>query len=95
MEPITRSAYRFCQGDRAAVVTSLISSAAVCLQTSFLTRPVGFAIFYLEGVAPEGVDVGTIYRGVTPFIVLQLLGLVLIFYWESLVTWLPAQAYSG
>ena len=68
---------------------------AVCLQTSFLTPPVGFAIFYLKGVAPEGVDVATIYRGVTPFILLQLLGLVLIFYWESLVTWLPAQAYSG
>ncbi len=68
---------------------------AVCLQTSFLTPPVGFAIFYLKGVAPEGVDVATIYRGVAPFILLQLLGLVLIFYWESLVTWLPAQAYSG
>ena len=45
---------------------------AVCLQTSFLTPPVGFAIFYLKGVAPEGIDVLTIYRGVTPFIILQL-----------------------
>jgi tripartite ATP-independent transporter DctM subunit len=66
---------------------------AVCLQTSFLTPPVGFAIFYLKGVAPEGIDVRTIYRGVTPFILLQLLGLVLIFIWKPLVTWLPAQAY--
>ncbi|MDJ0653394.1 MAG: TRAP transporter large permease subunit [Xanthomonadales bacterium] len=66
---------------------------AVCLQTSFLTPPVGFAIFYLKGVAPEGVDVGTIYRGVTPFILLQLLGLALIFWLDGLVTWLPAQAY--
>ncbi|MFB3077195.1 MAG: TRAP transporter large permease subunit, partial [Lysobacterales bacterium] len=48
---------------------------AVCLQTSFLTPPVGFAIFYLKGVAPEGIDVLTIYRGVAPFIVLQLIGL--------------------
>ncbi len=67
---------------------------AVCLQTSFLTPPVGFAIFYLKGVAPEGIDVRTIYRGVLPFILLQLLGLALIFVWEPLVTWLPAQAYG-
>ncbi|MFV2091437.1 MAG: TRAP transporter large permease subunit, partial [Pseudomonadales bacterium] len=67
---------------------------AVCLQTSFLTPPVGFAIFYLKGVAPEGIDVRTIYRGVVPYILLQLLGLVIIFNWEKLVTWLPAQAYG-
>ena len=68
---------------------------AVCLQTSFLTPPVGFAIFYLKGVAPEGIDVQTIYRGVAPFIALQLLGGALIFYWPAIVTWLPAQAYSA
>ncbi len=67
---------------------------AVCLQTSFLTPPVGFAIFYLKGVAPEGVDVMTIYRGVTPFIALQVIGLIIIFNWDSLVTWLPEQAYG-
>jgi tripartite ATP-independent transporter DctM subunit len=67
---------------------------AVCLQTSFLTPPVGFAIFYLKGVAPEGIDVRTIYKGVTPYILLQLLGLMIIFNWEGLVTWLPAQAYG-
>ncbi|MBT8052393.1 MAG: TRAP transporter large permease subunit [Xanthomonadales bacterium] len=66
---------------------------AVCLQTSFLTPPVGFAIFYLKGVAPEDIDVRTIYRGVLPFILLQLLGLALIFIWKPLVTWLPSQAY--
>jgi tripartite ATP-independent transporter DctM subunit len=68
---------------------------AVCLQTSFLTPPVGFAIFYLKGVAPPGIDVGTIYRGVIPFIALQLIGLAIIFNWEAVVTWLPAQAYQG
>ncbi len=67
---------------------------AVCLQTSFLTPPVGFAIFYLKGVAPAGIDVGTIYRGVVPFILLQLLGLLILFNFEQLVTWLPAQAYD-
>lgn len=66
---------------------------AVCLQTSFLTPPVGFAIFYLKGVAPAGIDIRTIYRGVMPFIILQLLGLALIFFWAPIVTWLPAQAY--
>jgi tripartite ATP-independent transporter DctM subunit len=67
---------------------------AVCLQTSFLTPPVGFAIFYLKGVAPDGIDVLTIYRGVIPFIALQIIGLLIIFNWRSLVTWLPAQAYN-
>ena len=67
---------------------------AVCLQTSFLTPPVGFAIFYLKGVAPPGIEVTTIYRGVVPFIVLQLIGMVLIFNWEAIVTWLPQQAYG-
>ena len=66
---------------------------AVCLQTSFLTPPVGFAIFYVNGVAPEGIDVRTICRGVVPFFLLQLLGLGLIFIWEPRVSWLPAHAY--
>ena len=66
---------------------------AVCLQTSFLTPPVGFAIFYLKGVAPDSITVSTIYRGVTPFIILQLIGLMFIFLWQDIVTWLPAQAY--
>ena len=66
---------------------------AVCLQTSFLTPPVGFAIFYLKGAAPPSLQAITIYKGVWPFIVLQVVGLILIFSWESIVTWLPAQAY--
>lgn len=66
---------------------------AVCLQTSFLTPPVGAALFFLRGIAPEGIDLATIYRGVVPFIVLQLIGLLMIFNWPSLVTWLPSQAY--
>ena len=67
---------------------------AVCLQTSFLTPPVGFAIFYLKGVAPAGVDVRTIYRGVLPFIGLQAVGGALVWLWPELVTWLPARAYG-
>lgn len=68
---------------------------AVCLQTSFLTPPVGFALFYMKGVAPEGVTVGHIYRGVMPFILLQVLDLVLLFLWPQLITWLPALAYQN
>jgi tripartite ATP-independent transporter DctM subunit len=67
---------------------------AVCLQTSFLTPPVGFALFYLKGVAPPEIDVQTIYRGVAPFIALQVLGLVMIFFWSEIVTWLPSMAYG-
>jgi len=67
---------------------------AVCLQTSFLTPPVGFAIFYLRGVAPPGIEVGMIYRGVVPVIIIQLLGMLLTFNWEPLVTWLPSKAYG-
>ncbi|MEZ5596241.1 MAG: TRAP transporter large permease subunit [Pseudomonadales bacterium] len=67
---------------------------AVCLQTSFLTPPVGFSIFYLKGVAPPEIDTPVIYRGVVPFILLQLIGIVVIFEWQELVTWLPAQAYG-
>jgi tripartite ATP-independent transporter DctM subunit len=67
---------------------------AVCLQTSFLTPPVGFAIFYLKGVAPPEIDTVTVYKGVAPFVLLQIVGLVVIFNWEGLVTWLPAQAYG-
>ena len=67
---------------------------AVCLQTSFLTPPVGGALFYLRGIAPPDVDLPVIYRGVVPFIVIQLIGLAIIFNWEALATWLPGQAYG-
>ncbi len=66
---------------------------AVCLQTSFLTPPVGFALFYLKGVAPPGIDTPILYRGVMPFIALQLLGIGILFSWPALVTWLPSMAY--
>lgn len=64
---------------------------AVNLQTSFLTPPFGFALFYLRGVAPPEVSTAAIYRGVVPFIVLQLLLLVVLAIWPQLITWLPAQ----
>ncbi|HSF91824.1 MAG TPA: TRAP transporter large permease subunit [Paracoccaceae bacterium] len=66
---------------------------AVTLQTSFLTPPVGFALFYLKGVAPKEITLLHIYRGVVPFVLLQLTGLALVFFWPALATWLPAVAY--
>ncbi len=68
---------------------------AVTLQTSFLTPPVGFALFYLKGVCPPNVSLVDIYRGVIPFIILQLIALVLVFVFPELVTWLPAVAYGN
>ncbi|MXX89450.1 MAG: TRAP transporter large permease subunit [Boseongicola sp. SB0677_bin_26] len=66
---------------------------AVTLQTSFLTPPVGFALFYLKGVCPPEIKLTHIYRGIIPFVILQLVGLGLVFYWPTLATWLPSVAY--
>ncbi len=63
---------------------------AMNLQTSFLTPPFGFSLFYLKGVAPENVQTTQIYRGILPFIVIQLIGLTLVILWPETVTWLPA-----
>ncbi|MBS8240072.1 C4-dicarboxylate ABC transporter [Marinobacter lipolyticus] len=68
---------------------------AICLQTSFLTPPVGFSLFYIKGVCPRGVTTRDIYLGVLPFIGLQLLGLALVFWFEPLATWLPNEVYGG
>lgn len=65
----------------------------VNLQTSFLTPPFGFALFYLRGVAPDSVTTGMIYRGVIPFVILQLIGLILLFTVPQLITWLPELLY--
>lgn len=67
---------------------------AMALQTSFLTPPVGFALFYLKGVCPPNVKLTDIYKGVIPFILLQLAGLLILVFWPQLVLWLPATAYS-
>jgi len=64
---------------------------AINLQTSFLTPPFGFALFYLRGVAPPEVSTMQIYKGVIPFVGIQLLALLLIAWWPGLATWLPAQ----
>lgn len=66
---------------------------AVTLQTSFLTPPVGFALFYLKGVCPPEIKLMDIYKGIIPFVLLQLTGLALVFLLPALATWLPSVAY--
>ena len=68
---------------------------AINLQTSFLTPPFGFALFYLRGVAPPSVTTQQIYRGVIPFVVIQLGALLLLALFPGLVTWLPGQIYGS
>ena len=67
---------------------------AINLQTSFLTPPFGFALFYLRGVAPASVTTMDIYRGVIPFVIIQLIGLCIVAYWTGLATWLPKQLFG-
>jgi tripartite ATP-independent transporter DctM subunit len=62
---------------------------AINLQTSFLTPPFGFALFYLRGVAPSSVETTAMYRGVIPFILIQLLLMLMLSIWPALATWLP------
>lgn len=68
---------------------------AVTLQTSFLTPPVGFALFYLKGVCPPSISLRHIYKGIIPFVGLQILGLFIVFMFPQLVTWLPSVAYGN
>jgi tripartite ATP-independent transporter DctM subunit len=67
---------------------------ALNLQTSFLTPPFGFALFYLRGVAPDSLSTRAIYRGAAPFIALQLLMMGILALWPGLATWLPEQIYG-
>ena len=67
---------------------------AINLQTSFLTPPFGFALFYLRGVAPETVETRDIYRGVIPFVGIQLLALLVLALVPELATWLPSVVYG-
>ena len=68
---------------------------AINLQTSFLTPPFGFALFYLRGVAPAAVTTPQIYRGVVPFVAIQIFALLLLALVPDLVTWLPGRIYGG
>ena len=68
---------------------------AINLQTSFLTPPFGFALFYLRGVAPPEISTGQIYRGVIPFVGIQILALIILAVFPELATWLPDKIYGN
>lgn len=67
---------------------------AINLQTSFLTPPFGFALFYLRGVAPATVETAAMYRGVIPFIFMQLVLMIMLAIWPQIATWLPELVYG-
>jgi TRAP-type mannitol/chloroaromatic compound transport system permease large subunit len=68
---------------------------AMNLQTSFLTPPFGFALFYLRGVTPDGVRTADIYKGVLPFIAIQLFALGLLIAYPGLANWLPGVLFGS
>jgi len=68
---------------------------AVNLQTSFLTPPFGFSLFYLKGVAPPGVETIDIYKGIIPFVIIQVIGLLIICLIPASITWLPKVLLGG
>ena len=68
---------------------------AINLQTSFLTPPFGFALFYLRGVAPKEIPTSAIYKGVIPFIAIQIFTMALLVFWPELATWLPNLIYGS
>jgi len=77
------------------VLVWFVMLIALTLQTSFLTPPVGFALFYLKGVCPPEIKLTDIYKGVTPFIILQLIGLTILILAPAIATWLPATIYGN
>jgi TRAP-type mannitol/chloroaromatic compound transport system permease large subunit len=67
---------------------------AINLQTSFLTPPFGFALFYLKGIAPKEVKIQSIYRGIVPFVIIQLIGLILVIIFPQIALWLMHASYD-
>ena len=74
-----------------AWVTTLI---ALTLQTSFLTPPFGYALFFLRGAAPKSIRMQDIYRGIVPFVVMQLAAIVIVASFPKVATWLPGQVFN-
>ena len=87
MEPPTNMAQTQALQDQVIYWFAIL--AATNLQTSFLTPPFGFALFYLKGVAPNSVKIQNIYRGIIPFVALQVMGLVAVIIWPQITLWLP------
>ena len=67
---------------------------AINLQTSFLTPPFGFALFYLKGIAPKEIKIQSIYKGIIPFVILQLIGLIIVMWKPNLALSLMSAVYD-
>jgi TRAP-type mannitol/chloroaromatic compound transport system permease large subunit len=67
---------------------------ALNLQTSFLTPPFGFALFYLKGIAPKEIKIQSIYLGIIPFVILQVIALATVMAWPNVALWLMRGAYG-
>ena len=76
-------------GDKAWFMPWFATLVAVNLQTSFMTPPFGATLFYMKGTVPPGITMSDVYRGMTPFVILQLIGVVLCVAFPELVLWLP------
>jgi TRAP-type mannitol/chloroaromatic compound transport system permease large subunit len=79
---------------KADVVYWFLILLAVNLQTSFLTPPFGFALFYLKGIAPKEVKIQSIYLGIIPFVIIQLIGLLLVMAFPQIALWLMHASYD-
>ncbi len=80
--------------DKADITYWFIILVAINLQTSFLTPPFGFALFYLKGIAPKEIKIQSIYKGIIPFVLLQLIGLIMIMWHPDITLWLPRSVYQ-
>jgi tripartite ATP-independent transporter DctM subunit len=67
---------------------------AINLQTSFLTPPFGFALFYMKGIAPKEVHIKNIYLGIIPFVIIQVIGVILVLAFPKIALWLPNLVYA-
>lgn len=80
------------QGGPILFLTWFVIMMSVNLQTSFLTPPFGFTLFYMKGTVPRSITMGDIYRGIIPFVLLQIVGLALVLAFPELALWLPRSA---
>ena len=79
---------------KADIVFWFLILMAINLQTSFLTPPFGFALFYMKGIAPKEVKIQSIYKGIVPFVLLQLVGLIVVIWKPNLALWLMKAVYD-
>ena len=79
---------------KADVVYWFTMLMAINLQTSFLTPPFGYALFYLKGIAPKEIKIQSIYKGIIPFVILQLLMLMIVTFWPEYSLWLMRHTYG-